>query len=900
MAGGNALAGLLLIYAAVLVINVVLSGFLWARYRTPLNKSLFLAWAFSVLSFALQGIPTTRPTGMVLGFLSAFPVSLVLANLLAGVLDLTSRWRIYLITLGGAVVCLGVASALGLPFWAIALAPAVAVAFPLFHVAFRAFRHKSAEMSTTAKAAAVTCVVFGLNHLDYPFMRDKPQLALIGFSLALLVIFASSITFPAIVLERVAGERAKIEQLGQLRSRFFANVSHELRTPLTMILAPLEGLLAEEFGPLNANQKAYLRANQRNALRLLRLINDLLDLAKKEDGFLRLRPEKTDLCDLLEEVVTYARPLAARKQLSLELKILNRPQDLHVEIEKIERVLVNLVSNALKFTSQGGVTVSMDSKDGVTEIVVADTGIGIAPEGVARLFERFAQADKSIGRRFGGTGIGLAYAKEIVNLHGGELKVESTLGQGSRFIVRLREGADAIPEEIRDRRTSQTVTVGEQPEMRRQEDQEPREWALRLQGQEAYRFSDLGEGGERRAVERGQPPVQSARILLVEDHADILELVHLQLRDQYQVYVAQNGRLGLELARKERPDLIITDYMMPEMDGLAMVRELRGDGAFAETPIIMLTAKSQLDDRLEVRNAGVDVYLGKPFSPRELEAAVRSMLVKRGRHVASLMHAHAEGLEIVSGGLAHEIQNPLTFIKGAQLMIAEQLGKIRDQIAGAALTDPARVAAIDRSKQKIDRMVNSANEGVSRIEGVVALLRRYAREGYPKEASEVPFDQAIKEVVQLVAPPIDAETHVELDLQAPEGYIRCIPEEFNQVVRCLVQNAVEALGTKGTVKVKSRSEGKVHVLEVTDNGPGIAPDQVTKIFSPFFTTKAGTGRGLGLAIAQLVVSRAGGNIEVSSTQNVETTFRVRLPAAFLGDGVPLPRERERESASLGH
>jgi two-component system, NtrC family, sensor kinase len=293
------------------------------------------------------------------------------------------------------------------------------------------------------------------------------------------------------------------------------------------------------------------------------------------------------------------------------------------------------------------------------------------------------------------------------------------------------------------------------------------------------------------------------------------------------------------------------------------------------------------------------VYLGKPFSPRELEAAVRAMLKKRGRHVANLMHAHAEGLEIVSGGLAHEIQNPLTFIKGANLMIAEQLGKIRDQIAGAALTDPTRVAAIDRSKQKIDRMVNSANQGVSRIEGVVALLRRYAREGYPKEASEVPFDQAIKEVVQLVAPPIDSDCHVELELGAAEGQIRCIPEEFNQVVRSFVQNAIEALGTKGTVKVKSRSEGKTLVLEVSDNGPGIAADQVTKIFSPFFTTKAGTGRGLGLAIAQLVVSRAGGTIEVTSTPNVETTFRVRLPAVVGGEAVPLLREREPESASVG-
>jgi signal transduction histidine kinase len=887
---------LLLIYAGLLLINLAISLALWIRYRTHLHRGLFLVWGASVLAAVGGSFPATTSLSMTLVMAPGFLVSLSLADLLGRVAGFQPRSRVYWLAFAVGFGAVFVANALGAPFWAIALPLSLAVALPLVETPLRGLLSPQVRFTMPAKTAALSSILYGLHMVDFAFLRDKPGLAIVGFSASVLAIFAISITVPAAVLERVTQERTKIEELNQFQRKFFANITHELRTPLTMIVAPLESLLAEDFGPLTPTQRAYLETNHRNALRLLKLINDLLDLAKKEEGFLRLRPERNDLRQLLDEVITYARPLAARKKLSLELEIKGTPKDLHVDGEKMERVLVNLISNALKFTSEGGVTISLDCREGVVELAVTDTGIGIAAEALPRIFERFNQADGSVTRRFGGTGIGLAYAKDIVELHGGTITVESTPGKGSRFLVRLHEGADRIPESVRDRRAAQPAEG--QTALRRQDDLEPREWAQRLQRQDEYRFSEINEVTDRRAVTRGENQLNATRILVVEDHADILELINLQLRERYSVYVAQNGQQGLELARREHPDLIITDFMMPEMDGLSMVKELRADQQFNETAIIMLTARNQLEDRLAVRDAGVDIYLGKPFSPRELEAAVKQLLTKRGRHVNNLMRAHAEGLEIVSGGLAHEIQNPLTFIKGAQLMIAEQLGKIRDQIAGAALTDPLRVAAIDRSKQRIDRLVHSAGEGVSRIEGVVALLRRYAREGYPKEISDVTFDHAVKEVAQLVAPPIDVECQLELDLQAADGQIRCIPEEFNQVVRCLVQNAIEAVAAKGVVRVKTRREGKSLVLEVTDDGPGIPQDHIAKIFSPFFTTKTGTGRGLGLAIAELVVSRAGGRIEVDSVPKVATTFRVRLPVASESDA-PLPRPQSQESAEVG-
>jgi signal transduction histidine kinase len=684
--------------------------------------------------------------------------------------------------------------------------------------------------------------------------------------------------------EELAAALDRLQQLGEMKAQFFANVTHELRTPITMILTPLESILSGDFGGLTPIQRSYLEANRRNGIRLLKLINDLLDLAKLEEGFLRLKPEKTDLRQLVQDVLDYARPLAARKQLTLQLKVLKTSPDLYVDLEKMERVLVNLLSNALKFTDQGGVTVTMDASDGEARIGVEDSGIGMSPQYLAHTFDRFSQEDTSITRKYGGTGIGLAYARQIVELHGGRLEVTSEQGAGSQFVVHLPEG-DHVPEEARERRSMPTAAPAP---LKRQDDQEPREWAQRLQQQLDYRFAEIEQVTDRRLVTRtDDAPASAGRVLLVEDNQEILELINLQLRDKFRVFVASDGKQGLELAQRERPDLIVTDYMMPEMDGLTMLKALRADPHLAEIPVIMLSARSELADRVSAREAGADIYLGKPFSPRELEAAMRQLLGKQGRHLQGVMRAHAEGLETISAGLAHEIHNPLNFIKNAHLVIAENVGKLQEMLPRDL--DPERAAALDRARQRIDRMVDSAGRGVLRIEKVVEMIRHYAREGFPTEPAEVEFDAAVAEVTNLVAPSGEVETSVSLDLRAPGYMVRAIPEELNQVIQSLVQNAVEAVGPRGQVQVRTRLAEKQILFEVSDNGPGISAESVTRIFSPFFTTKSGSGRGLGLAIVQVVVARIGGSVDVSSVPQVETTFRVRLPAERKGSSAPSER-----------
>jgi len=669
------------------------------------------------------------------------------------------------------------------------------------------------------------------------------------------------------------GAVSRLKEIDRLKSQFFANITHELRTPLTMILAPLESMLAGDLGPLQPAQRAYLEANWRNGIRLLKLINDLLDLAKLDEGFLRLRPEQADLAAQLEEIIEHARPLAARKNLELALTVDRAPENLFVDSEKMERVITNLLANALKFTESGSVQIRLDSDEREARVVVEDTGVGIPFDQLEAVFERFSQADASVARRYGGTGLGLAYAREIAELHGGRIRVTSEVGHGSRFVVHLPLGDQHFDHRVLDRRQ----TGGQNVSLKRKDDIEPREWAIRLQRQKEYRFAEIGDVTERRIVPGAVRGIQATRVLVVEDHPEILELVHLLLQQEHSVYVAQNGRQGLDLATRERPDVIVTDFMMPELDGLSMLRALRADPATADIPVVMLTAKNQLQDRLDVREAGADVYLAKPFSPRELATAVRQLLASRGRQVGRIIQAQAAGLDMLAAGLAHEINNPLGYIKNAQGMIAESLLRVTEALAQAPGLDPEALNVVRRSQEKMARLVDSANSGIARIEQIVSLVRRYAREGYPNEPESVHLDKAIRDVAALVGPKDGSECAVNLDLNGEDALVRCIPEEINQVIGNLIQNAIDSAGAGGRVAVRTRRDKGALVLEVLDNGPGIAPENLQKIFTPFFSTKAGGGMGLGLSIVQDVVTRAGGSIEVSSIPNRETTMHVRLP-----------------------
>jgi len=662
---------------------------------------------------------------------------------------------------------------------------------------------------------------------------------------------------------------AQIQERERFKSRFFANMTHELKTPLAMILSPVELLLEDETATLSESQRATLRGVYRNGARLLKLIADLLDLSRIEESRLRLRVAERDLRDPLRALCQQCAPLFERKRIALVYLPCDEAARAWVDLDRMERVFVNLLSNAARFTPHAGrVEVGVEATEDAVRVWVQDNGPGFPAEEAARVFERFYQVGAEAGTpRYdkGGTGIGLALAREIVELHGGTITAASSPGQGARFEVTLRLGRDHLGPEVLERRTLEREVIAE-----RREDPMA-DFTRDFSARDDFRFLEVASATERRVVERDPDEANHAHtVLVVEDTPDVARLVHMTLRGSMRVFVAPDGKKGLELARREQPDLIVTDLMMPVMDGLELTRQLRADEVLRQIPVVMLTARGDLEDRLVGVETGVSAYLAKPFSPRELLATVRSLLRRSDMSLEASMRAQMASLETVSAGLAHEINNPLNYIKQAVALIAREVDTL-----GAVGTDDGATAS---SKARITRYLETARAGVARIGGTVGVMQRYAREGYASTAEVVDVFALTRDVAAVVGPATGGGVAITLDLVG-EAQVSGLADALQQVVSNLVQNALEAAPREGgAVRVEGRRDGDWVTLQVSDNGPGVAPDDRARIFRPFFTTKeAGRGMGMGLSIVWRVARAHGGTVAVGEADGGGARFTLRLP-----------------------
>jgi signal transduction histidine kinase len=679
---------------------------------------------------------------------------------------------------------------------------------------------------------------------------------------------------------------SRVTEVDRLKSHFFSNITHELRTPLTMILSPLESMLDGDLGHFEPGQAAYLKAIWRNAFRLLKLVNDLLDLVRFEERYVRLDVRRIDVDELLAELVQHVRPMAARKDVDLAFEGPPCPCDLHGDRDRIEQAIVNLMTNALKFTPEGGrVRVSARVVGTHVEISVEDNGIGIAHDKQSTIFERFSQADPSTTRRYGGTGIGLSLVREIATHHGGDATVESVEGEGSRFTVRFALGTGHLPSTL-DAAPEEDATDDPTDEMGSAREKEPREWSRKLVNRIDYKLMELDAVTERRLVERDTENVKGARILVVDDNLEILRFIHLQLHDRYDVYLARDGVQGLELARRELPDVVVSDYMMPGMDGLAMLRAMRADPTTTHIPVIMLTARTAISDRLAVREAGADNYLNKPFSPRELRSAIDRLLERKEQQTSVVLRAQVQGFELLSAGLAHELSNPLSAVKTAWFMTIETLKRL-DDLHASPDPDPKQIEAMHR---RISDMRGVVDRAVERIGHLVSLIRHFSREGFPSTAMPTSAAEIVAEAVELVRPPGDGGPTIVVTASAEPLLVLCTPEDLGQAIAHLIRNALDAAGQNGKVEINTRLESGSVVISVQDDGPGISRENLPRVFAPFFTTKApGSGIGIGLSIAQHVVGRLGGSIELRSRLGEGTIVKVRLSQARPDDVSPTSR-----------
>jgi len=662
----------------------------------------------------------------------------------------------------------------------------------------------------------------------------------------------------------------ELKRLDEFKSRFFANMTHELRTPLAMILTPLELLMQGEMGSFTDAQKSSFQTMYRSAMKLLKLINDLLDLSRLEESRLHLQVREHDLVEHLAALTEQTQVLAQRKGIALTFLADRAEALVTCDLERLERVFVNLLSNAIKFTPPGGqVRVRVGDRGEAVAVSVEDDGVGFPPEKADRLFERFYQVDMAGTRVYGGAGIGLALAREIVLLHGGTIEAESDGRRGARFTVLLRRGRAHLRPEV----------LAEAP--LRGDGDSGLDWAVRLSARRDFRLLDIEEAAERRTVERDtDEEARPHTVVVVEDNPRIVQLIHMTLRRQFKVRAALDGHKGLELVRRERPHLVVTDLMMPGIDGLELVRLLRQDPRTRQIPVIMLTARGELDDRVRGLETGVAAYLTKPFSPKELVTTARRLVQAEEQTADLVLTQRMDSLEIVAGGLAHEINNPLNYVKNSLQRVRLHVEQTLSTLA-AARERPlqgAELADLEKAGTRLRELLGVADSGLRRIGQTVELMGRYGRAGYQRQLAPHDAWQAARTVVDVVLPATGRKVEVQVEASG-EGTLECVPEEWNQVLTNLVQNAIEAVpeGT-GRVWVRGSAEGEELVLRVADNGPGIEPEVQARLFTPFFTTKGpGRGTGLGLTISRRVVQSLGGTLQLQSAPGRGTEFTIRVP-----------------------
>jgi signal transduction histidine kinase/CheY-like chemotaxis protein len=448
-------------------------------------------------------------------------------------------------------------------------------------------------------------------------------------------------------------ERRRAEALAELdraKTAFFSNVSHEFRTPLTLMLGPVEDLLAKSRADLSPSTRGQLEIVNRNGLRLLRLVNSLLDFSRIEAGRVQAAYQPTDLASFTAELASSFRAATERAGLRLVVDCRPLPQPVYVDRDMWEKIVLNLLSNAFKFTFEGEIEVSIQeeaasgpptgsgSVDGERppnalghqpsavrslSLRVRDTGVGIPAEEMPRLFERFHRVQNTRSRTHEGSGIGLALVHELVRLHGGSVTAVSKVGEGSTFCVSLPFGVSHLPaDKVAVSHQWDSAALGAGPFV-----EEALRWLPEDVSDEELEIR--GAGSESPETHRPTPDASSVtrpRVLVADDNADMRRYIARLLAERYVVEAASDGEAALAVAKARRPDLILTDVMMPKLDGFGLLRELRSDTETRTIPVIVLSARAGEESRIEGLEQGADDYLIKPFSAKELLARVAAHL----------------------------------------------------------------------------------------------------------------------------------------------------------------------------------------------------------------------------------------------------------------------------------
>ena len=686
---------------------------------------------------------------------------------------------------------------------------------------------------------------------------------------------ANCATVEALQQARAANEKItqlyeKTRELDELKTRFFANVSHELRTPLTLILGPLGKRLAA--GGLSNDERRDLEVMERSARLLYRHVSDLLDVAKLEAKRMTMRYAQADLAQLTRVVASNFDSLAAEKQIRFAVAA---PDALPAQIdtEKCERLLLNLLSNAMKFTPAGGaVSLALQANHKRAVLQVSDTGPGVRAEHRQAVFEPFRQLEGGADRRFGGTGLGLAIVKEFTSLHGGTVVVTDAPGGGALFTVELPLTAPPDAD-------VQPAAAALDPLISRQ-------------------TVDELHPPMRHTTPAAQPADAAALILVVEDNPDMSAYIVGVLGECYRVATAFDGREGFEKALAVKPDLILSDVMMPGMSGDKLVAALRQHRELDDVPLVILTAKADDALRVKLLGAGVQDYLTKPFSAEELRARVDGLVTKRRRTLAEILALNAslerrveertaelqaanQELDAFAYAVSHDLRAPLRAMNGFSQALQEEFGAVLAE-EGREYLDDIRLAS---------RTMGDL------IDGLLQLSRCTRGELH---RAEVDLSAMATRILSGLAHG-EPERRVTWTVQ-PGLTARCDERMLAVVLTNLLTNAwkytgkteqaVIEVGTTQDSPVGHQASGtspepgnlNTETFFVRDNGAGFDMKYAARLFQPFqrmHRQDEFPGIGIGLATVQRIIHRHGGVVAATGEPGKGAVFTIGLspPAA---------------------
>ncbi|WP_218921051.1 ATP-binding protein [Massilia putida] len=778
-------------------------------------------------------------------------------------------------------------------------------------------------------------------------------------------------------------QRRRVDMLAELdraKTAFFSNVSHEFRTPLTLMLGPIEDSLADADQPLPDAQRERLQLVRRNALRLERLVNTLLDFSRVQAGRMQANVTPADLAALTADLASGFRSVIESAGLVFDVRCAPLPRPVRVDVGMWEKIVLNLLSNAFKFTFDGAISVTVESSAGAARVTVRDTGIGIAPEHLDAVFERFQRIEGARSRSNEGSGIGLALVRDLVELQGGTIAVESAPGRGSAFIVTLpfapAGGPDHGPGDS-------DIDAPSGP---------PTGRVLAAFAEEAGRWLPAPPAAP--APRRPEEPVvlSMARVLVADDNADMRDYLARLLGQHWEVSVAADGVDALAMVRRERPDVVVADVMMPRLDGFGLIARLRADRELADTPVVLVSARAGEEARIEGLEKGANDYLVKPFGARELITRVESQvmqarmralerahaarlasifrqvpagiaIVRGPRHVFELVNDHYQGLvgprpilnqpllvalpelagqgiqELLDGvrasgrpyvgrserfmlarGAAPEerffdfVYQPILDARGAVEAIAivafevtelararreaEVANRAKDDflaMLGHELRNPLapilialeliRARRMPGHERELAIMERQARHLVRLVDDLLDVAR-IARGKIELRPERVELGRLVALAVEANAPLLAERSHHLLTDVAPSGLpLHGDPVRLTQVLSNLLTNAAKYTNPGGRIHVRAWAEDSHAVLQVEDNGIGISPGMLPRLFDKFVQERQALDRsrgglGLGLAIVREIVALHGGTVTARSPGlGHGSVFELRLPLA---------------------